>query len=200
MDTDSPRCRPCRRKVLDPEQLLPLRARWREEGKSVVWTNGCFDLLHVGHVRSLQEARDLGDVLVVGVNSDHSVRSLKGPGRPLVPDAERAEVLAALECVDAVVIFAERTPEAILSRLKPDVCCKGGDYAPPHGKPVPEAALVGSYGGRVAFLSFSPGVSTTELVRRASETGCPGGVPPDLAAADGGAIVEYIVARTQEAV
>jgi D-glycero-D-manno-heptose 1,7-bisphosphate phosphatase len=115
----------------------------------------------------------LGDVLVVGVNSDRSVRRLKGPTRPLVRDADRAEVLAGLECVNAVVIFDELTPEALLGELKPDVCCKGGDYAPPHGKPIPEAALVESYGGRFAFLSFSPGVSTTELVRRAG-----GGVRP----------------------
>jgi rfaE bifunctional protein nucleotidyltransferase chain/domain len=134
-----------------------------------VWTNGCFDLLHVGHVRSLREARGLGDVLVVGLNSDQSVRRLKGPARPLVPEAERAEILAALECVDAVVIFNEQTPERVLSQLQPNVCCKGADYAPPHGKPVPEAALVESYGGRMAYLSFSPGVSTTELARRASE-------------------------------
>ncbi len=154
--------------MLTLEQLLPFRERWRAERKTVVWTNGCFDLLHVGHVRSLQEARDLGDVLIVGVNSDRSVRRLKGPTRPLVPEDERAEVLAALECVDAVVVFGEATPEPVLARLRPDICCKGGDYAPPHGKPIPEAALIASYGGRFAFLSFSPGVSTTELARRAA--------------------------------
>jgi rfaE bifunctional protein nucleotidyltransferase chain/domain len=157
------------RKVFPLEQLLSLRARWRQERKTVVWTNGCFDLLHVGHVRSLQEARSLGDVLVVGVNSDSSVRKLKGATRPLVPEAERAEVLAALACVEAVVIFHELTPETILSRLQPDICCKGGDYAPPHGKPVPEATVIESYGGRLAFLSFCPGISTTELARRAGE-------------------------------
>ena len=163
VDTDNGR-----RKVLQLELLRALRARWRRERKTVVWTNGCFDLLHVGHVRSLQEARGLGNVLIVGVNSDSSVRRLKGPTRPLVADVERAEVLAALECVDAVVIFDELTPETVLSQLQPDICCKGGDYAPPHGKPVPEAALIASYGGRLAFLSFSPGISTSELARRAS--------------------------------
>jgi D-glycero-D-manno-heptose 1,7-bisphosphate phosphatase len=129
-------------------------------------------------------------VLVVGVNSDRSVRRLKGPSRPLVPEVERAEVLAALECVDAVVVFDELTPEAVLARVKPEVCCKGGDYAPPHGKPVPEAALVESYGGRVVFLALSPGVSTTELARRASgraagATPGPGGRPAVFLDRDG---------------
>jgi rfaE bifunctional protein nucleotidyltransferase chain/domain len=108
-------------------------------------------------------------VLIVGVNSDDSVRRLKGPDRPLVGQADRAEVLAALACIDAVVIFDESTPEAILAQVRPDIHCKGGDYAPPHGRPVPEAALVESYGRRVAYLSFSPGVSTTELARRAAQ-------------------------------
>jgi rfaE bifunctional protein nucleotidyltransferase chain/domain len=156
--------------VRELERLLPLREHWRQEGKTVVWTNGCFDLLHVGHVRGLQEARTLGDVLIVGVNSDESVRRLKGPERPIVPDAERAEVLAALACVDYVVIFGEATPEAALARLKPDVHCKGGDYAPPSQKPIPEAELVRSYGGRIAFLSLTPGISTTELARRMRES------------------------------
>lgn len=132
----------------------------------MVWTNGCFDLLHAGHVRSLLAARKLGDVLVVGLNSDTSVRQLKGSSRPVMPQAERAELLAALACVDAVVIFDELTPEAALGRLRPDIHCKGADYAPPHGKPVPEKALVESYGGRVEFLPLLPGVSTTDLVER----------------------------------
>jgi rfaE bifunctional protein nucleotidyltransferase chain/domain len=156
-------------KVFGLDQLLLHRQRWRQEGRSVVWTNGCFDLLHVGHVRSLQEARSLGDVLLVGINSDQSVRRLKGPGRPLVPDVERAEILAALECVDRVLIFEEPTPAPILERLQPDIHCKGAEYAPPHGKPVPEAAVVESYGGRIAFLSMAPAISTTELVRRVRE-------------------------------
>jgi rfaE bifunctional protein nucleotidyltransferase chain/domain len=192
MATDPLPRRPSPGKVLGLEQVLPLRARWRQEGRTVVWTNGCFDLLHVGHVRSLQEARGLGDVLVVGVNSDRSVRSLKGPGRPLVPGPERAEVLAALACVDAVIVFDELTPEATLARLKPDVCCKGADYAPPHGKPVPEAALVESYGGRVVFLSFSPGISTTELARRAAAGGPPPGGRPAVFLDRDGTLVEDV--------
>jgi D-beta-D-heptose 7-phosphate kinase/D-beta-D-heptose 1-phosphate adenosyltransferase len=157
-------------KVVDLDSLLALRARWRAEGKTVIWTNGCYDLLHVGHTRGLQEARRLGDVLVVGVNSDDSVRRLKGPPRPFVPEAERAEVLAALACVDHVLVFGQDTPSEVLGRLKPDVHCKGADYAPPSTRPIPEAEVVRSYGGRVAFLTFSPGVSTTDLVRRIEQS------------------------------
>ena len=154
------------RKALSWDALLKRRARARQEKKTVVWTNGCFDLLHVGHVRNLQAARTRGDVLVVGVNSDASVRQLKGPGRPLVPAEQRVEVLAALECVDFVVVFEELTPVEALARLQPDVHCKGADYAPPHGKPIPEAPVVASYGGRIEFLPLVPGVSTSDLVRR----------------------------------
>ena len=157
-------------KVIDLDVLLALRARWRAAGKTVVWTNGCYDLLHVGHVRGLQEARGLGDVLVVGVNSDASVRRLKGPRRPIVPEAERAELLAALGCVDHVLIFGEDTPVEVLARLKPDIHCKGADYAPPSTRPIPEAETVRAYGGRIAFLTFSPGVSTTDIVRRIEQT------------------------------
>src|SRR5207302_2898557 len=118
------------------------------------------------HVRNLDAARGLGDALVVGVNDDASVRRLKGASRPIVPAAERAELLAALACVDAVVLFAEDTPAAALERLRPDVHCKGADYAPPAGKPVPEAAVVRAYGGRVEFLPLLAGVSTSELAKR----------------------------------
>jgi D-glycero-beta-D-manno-heptose 1-phosphate adenylyltransferase len=157
-------------KIIDLDALLDLRARWRAEGKTVVWTNGCYDLLHVGHVRGLQEARGMGDVLVVGVNSDASVRRIKGPRRPIVPEAERAEVLAALGCVDRVLVFGQDTPVEVLARLKPDIHCKGADYAPPSTRPIPEAETVRAYGGRIAFLTFSPGVSTTDIVRRIEQT------------------------------
>jgi rfaE bifunctional protein nucleotidyltransferase chain/domain len=157
-------------KIVDWEVLLALRELYREQGKTVVWTNGCFDLLHVGHVRSLQAAQALGNVLIVGVNSDASVRSLKGPGRPIVPEGERAEVVAALECVDHVVLFEELTPEVALARLRPDIHCKGSDYAPPHGKPIPEARVVTAYGGRIEFLPLVPAVSTSDLARRLRES------------------------------
>jgi D-beta-D-heptose 7-phosphate kinase/D-beta-D-heptose 1-phosphate adenosyltransferase len=132
----------------------------------IVWTNGCFDLLHVGHARSLRAASGFGDVLIVGVNSDASVRRLKGPGRPLLPSADRAELVASLGCVDHVVVFDEDTPEECIRRLRPVVHCKGADYAPPHGKPIPEAAIVSACGGRVEYLPLVPELSTTELIRR----------------------------------
>jgi rfaE bifunctional protein nucleotidyltransferase chain/domain len=156
-------------KVVDWTTLLEGRREARRQGKTVVWTNGCFDLLHVGHVRSLQAARSLGDVLVVGVNSDESVRQLKGASRPIVPVEERAEILGALACVDYVVVFEELTPEAALARLQPEVHCKGADYAPPGGKPIPEARIVQAYGGRIEFLPLFAPSSTSDLVRRVQE-------------------------------
>jgi rfaE bifunctional protein nucleotidyltransferase chain/domain len=163
-------------RLLDPAALPALGARLRAAGGVVVWTNGCFDLLHAGHARALRAARGLGDVLVVGVNSDASVRQLKGPTRPIVPCAERAELVASLACVDHVVVFEEDTPEECIRLLRPHVHCKGADYAPPHGKPVPEAALVESLGGRVAFLPLAEGLSTTELIRKVRAL--PGGGRP----------------------
>ena len=153
-------------KVIGWEQLLSWRARWKAAGKTVVWTNGCFDLVHIGHIRCLRSARELGDVLVVGLNSDTSVRALKGEARPIVPQSERAELLAALEFVDAVIVFHELTPEASLAQLRPDIHCKGADYAPPHGKPIPEAKLVQSYGGQIKFLNFVPDTSTSGIIER----------------------------------
>ena len=158
-------------KVVDWDILLTLREQWRTEHKTVVWTNGCFDLFHVGHLRSLQAARRFGDVLIVGLNSDASARRIKGPNRPIMSQQERAEILAALACVDYVVIFDENTPEAALARLKPDIHCKGADYAPPKGKPIPEASVVESYGGRIAFIPLIPEFSTTDLVQRIQERG-----------------------------
>lgn len=152
--------------VLTLGDLPELGERLRAAGRVVVWTNGCFDLFHAGHARSLQAARSLGDVLVVGLNSDDSVHRLKSLGRPVLPVAERAALVAALRCVDYVVVFDDDTPEVCLRLLRPAVHCKGADYAPPDGKPIPEAQLVESYGGRVAFLPLIGGLSTTELVRR----------------------------------
>ena len=141
------------------ERVAALRAR----GGRLVLTNGCFDLLHVGHVRYLQAARRLGDFLVVGVNSDASVRQLKGPARPVVAAAERAEVVAALGCVDAVVIFASATAEPLVTALRPEVYAKGADYT---AATLPEARLVRAYGGTVALLPTVPGASTTALLER----------------------------------
>jgi rfaE bifunctional protein nucleotidyltransferase chain/domain len=150
-------------KVLAWPELERRLAPLRDAGGRVVFTNGCFDLLHVGHVRCLQAARGLGDALVVGVNSDASVRRLKGETRPLVPEGERAEVLAALACVDYVTIFDESTPVRLLERLRPEVHVKGGDY---REEELPEASSVRSWGGRVVILPFTPGYSTTGLIRK----------------------------------
>ena len=149
--------------------LLAVREEARRAGQVVVWTNGTFDMLHPGHVSSLEAARSLGDVLVVGVNSDRSVRAYKGPTRPILGEADRATMLAALECVDFVVVFDEDTPTESLAQLKPDVHCKGAEYAPPHGRPVPERAVVEGYGGRVAYLPLVPGLSTTDVLQRARD-------------------------------
>lgn len=155
--------------VLD--ELLRQRPEWRRRGQRLVLTNGCFDLLHRGHVRYLAQAKALGDLLVVGLNSDASTRRLKGDGRPILPQDERAEILAALAVVDFVVVFDEDTAEALVSALQPDIYVKGGDYAPEpapagQGKPLPEAAIVASYGGRVEILPLVPQSSSSGIVER----------------------------------
>ena len=153
-------------KLLDWTELLKFRDEARAAGSTVVWTNGAFDLLHPGHLASLQQARALGNVLIVGVNSDRSVKAYKGPNRPILNQYERTAMLAALECVSAVIIFDEDTPVESLAKLKPDIHCKGAEYAPPHGRPVPERTIVEAYGGRIEYLPLVPGVSTTEILRR----------------------------------
>jgi rfaE bifunctional protein nucleotidyltransferase chain/domain len=156
---------PSSAKIRTLDELLFLRDRWRSEGRTVVWTNGCFDLLHVGHIRSFRDARALGDILIVGINSDTSVRSNKGDARPVVNEDDRAELIAALEMVDYVTIFDELTPVAALARLRPDIHCKGAEYAD-GARPVPERETVLGYGGQIRFLPFHPGRSTSELVAR----------------------------------
>jgi len=138
-------------------------ARWREAGKRVVFTNGVFDLLHPGHVRYLQAARAEGDVLVVGINSDRSVRAIKGPERPIVPEGERAEVLAALGCVDAVVIFDEETPAGIIRAVQPDVLVKGADWA---ADAIVGRDTVEARGGRVVRMPVEPGWSTSAILEK----------------------------------
>lgn len=152
------------------DELAGKRDIWRRAGKVVVWTNGCFDLLHVGHIRSFRDAKALGDILIVGLNSDRSVRAIKGDARPLVNEAERAETIAALEMVDYVTIFDEATPEQALETLRPDIHCKGAEYAN-GARPVPEMAMVLGYGGQVRFLPFHPGRSTSELIERIARAG-----------------------------
>jgi len=149
--------------ILPIESFRRVRLDLREAGERLVFTNGVFDILHVGHVRYLSEARKLGDVLVVAINSDRSVRELKGPSRPVVGEGERAEMLAALRCVDFVVVFDDISPRALIASLLPDVLVKGGDYTPEqiHGREEVEAA-----GGIVVALPFIEGASTTSIIRR----------------------------------
>jgi rfaE bifunctional protein nucleotidyltransferase chain/domain len=144
-------------------ELIEERRAWKDAGRSVVFTNGCFDLLHPGHVALFEAARALGDVLVVGLNTDRSVRALKGPGRPLVPEGERAETLAALEPVDRVVLYDEETPRSIIAAVRPDVLVKGADWALDEiiGREEVEGA-----GGRVVRVELVPGRSTTSMVSR----------------------------------
>lgn len=151
-------------KVLSQAELVQELNLKRQAGARIVFTNGCFDLLHVGHTRYLQAARELGEVLVVGVNTDRSVRGLKkGTARPIVPDSQRAEVLAALGCVDYVVLFDEPDPYALIRAVQPDVLVKGGDWKPEY---IVGRDLVEGRGGRVLSIPLVPGISTTALVQK----------------------------------
>jgi D-beta-D-heptose 7-phosphate kinase/D-beta-D-heptose 1-phosphate adenosyltransferase len=149
-------------KVLGWDALEERLAEERARGRRVVFTNGCFDVLHVGHTRYLEEARALGDLLVVGLNADSSVRGLKGPLRPIVPEADRAEMLAALGAVDYVVLFGQPTPEELIRRVRPDIHVKGGDY---REEDLPEAPLIRSLGGEVRIMPLVEGRSTTDVVQ-----------------------------------
>lgn len=155
--------------ILSLEQALAARQALRAAGHTLVFTNGLFDLLHAGHVASLEAARALGDALYVGLNSDASARRLKGPARPLVPEADRAYMLAALACVDAVIPFEEDTAERLILALRPEVYVKGDDYAK---EGPPEAAAVAAYGGRVVLVPTLPGRSTSALIQTIIERFC----------------------------
>lgn len=171
-----------RQKVFPREEIVAIVRRRQQAGERAVFTNGCFDLLHLGHIRYLQEARSLGDFLVLGLNSDESVRKLKGPTRPLVSELERAEILAALSCVDYVTIFSEPTAGELIDLLQPPIYVKGADYvrpsieaepcvrppldALPDTSRLPEAKHVLAYGGVIRFIAYLPGHSTSELIQR----------------------------------
>ncbi len=148
--------------IVSLEEALAVRGKLQAEGKIVVFTNGHFDLLHIGHVDYLQRAGELGHVLIVGLNSDASTRALKGKKRPIVPQGERARMLAALACVDHVVIFKGTTANSLVEALKPDLYVKGGDWG--EGRTPPEAEVVVSYGGQVRILPYLPEHSTTGLI------------------------------------
>jgi D-beta-D-heptose 7-phosphate kinase/D-beta-D-heptose 1-phosphate adenosyltransferase len=149
--------------LLPRPELLAARQRWRSEGLTVVFTNGCYDILHPGHIRTLERARSLGGVLVLGLNSDESIRRMKGPARPIIPAQQRAALACALEAVDVVTVFEEDTPRELIAALLPDVLVKGSDWS--HfvaGREEVEAA-----GGRVVLLPLEPGYSTTATVEQA---------------------------------
>jgi D-glycero-beta-D-manno-heptose 1-phosphate adenylyltransferase len=148
------------------EEAILRFGREKRNGRRVVFTNGCFDLLHPGHIRGFEQARQLGDVLIVGLNSDSSVRQLKGPTRPVIPEEERAEILCALEPVDAVIIFHELTPREVIARLLPDVLVKGGDWP---GDQIVGREEVEAAGGRVVSIPVVPGYSTTTILQKIRE-------------------------------
>jgi D-beta-D-heptose 7-phosphate kinase/D-beta-D-heptose 1-phosphate adenosyltransferase len=152
-------------KVLTLDHLIIRVAAWRASGQRVVFTNGCFDLVHIGHIRLLEQARQKGERLIVGLNSDDSVRQLKGPMRPIVGERERARVVAALNAVDAVVVFPERTPLRLIESIRPDVLVKGGDYTE---EMVIGAAEVRAWGGRFELIPLVEGVSSTRLIAAAA--------------------------------
>ena len=149
--------------ILTLEEAILRFGREKRNGRRVVFTNGCFDLLHPGHIRSLELARELGDALIVGLNSDASVRQLKGEGRPVIPERERAEILSALESVDAVVIFDDLTPREVISRLLPDVLVKGSDWS---GDQIVGREEVEAAGGRVVSVPVVPGYSTSAMLKK----------------------------------
>jgi D-beta-D-heptose 7-phosphate kinase / D-beta-D-heptose 1-phosphate adenosyltransferase len=150
-------------KIISRPQISRVVTDLKKEGEKIVFTNGCFDLIHVGHVRYLQKARILGDRLVVGLNSDHSVRRIKDPGRPLISEDQRAEVMAALECVDYVVLFDEDDPFELIKEIKPDILVKGADWSMDK---IIGASLVSSYGGEVQRIELVPSISTSEIINR----------------------------------
>jgi len=163
-------------KVKSLEEILLVRRRLREEGKKLVFTNGCFDILHAGHVRYLKQARDLGDALVVAVNSDRSVGELKGPGRPIVPEAERAEVVAGLGCVDLVFVFDEPTPQRVIDAIIPDVLVKGADW---EISDIVGRDTVVNAGGEVRNIALAEGCSSTAIITRILDRLGPGAARPE---------------------
>jgi D-beta-D-heptose 7-phosphate kinase/D-beta-D-heptose 1-phosphate adenosyltransferase len=150
-------------------QLKKIVQQLKEQGKKIVWTNGCFDILHVGHITYLMQAKKEGDVLIVGLNSDRSVRQIKGPGRPVINEQNRALVLSALECVDYILIFDEKSPLSIIKQLRPDVYAKGGDYTI-DTLVQPERRFVENYGGRIALIPGVEGQSTTGIIHKVKNT------------------------------
>ncbi len=152
--------------VIDRKNIGNVVTTLKAEGKKIVFTNGCFDILHVGHVRYLNEAKALGDILILGLNSDSSVKSLKGSNRPINNESDRAEVLSALKAIDYIVIFDEKTAENIVGEVKPDIYAKGGDYSI---DTLPEAKIVAEHGGKTVLLQLVDGKSSTNIINRCKE-------------------------------
>lgn len=150
-------------KLIDRKNIVELITELRKDGKTVVTTNGCFDILHVGHVRYLQKTKTFADYSIVMLNSDKSVRSIKGPTRPVNNESDRAEILCALECVDFVVLFDEDSPQNLIAEIKPNVHTKGADYTV---DTLPEAKTIMENGGRIEFISFVEGKSTTSIIEK----------------------------------
>ncbi len=148
-------------KLIEKENLNNIIKKLKSENKKIVFTNGCFDILHAGHVRYLKESKKFGDILIVGLNSDVSVKKIKGESRPINPEMDRAEVLAGLEAVSYIVLFDETSPVKLLEEIKPDIYTKGADYTV---ETLPEAKTVLSYGGKIEFIKFLEGRSTTKII------------------------------------
>jgi len=155
-----------RTKVLDQDTLIIRVKELKNQGKIIISTSGCFDILHAGHVTYLEDAKQRGDILVVLLNSDYSVQSLKGKGRPIMPEQERAVVLSGLEAVDYVCLFEEETPCDLIKKFQPDVVIKGGDYS---GMYIPEIDVVNEYGGEVLYASMVEGCSSTNIIKKIRE-------------------------------
>ena len=148
-------------KLIEKENLDNIIKKLKSENKKIVFTNGCFDILHAGHVRYLKESKKFGDILIIGLNSDVSVKKIKGESRPINPEMDRAEVLAGLEAVSYIVLFDETSPVKLLEEIKPDIYTKGADYTV---ETLPEAKTVLSYGGKIEFIKFLEGRSTTKII------------------------------------
>jgi glycerol-3-phosphate cytidylyltransferase len=154
------------KKIKSEKEILKITEKLKKQGKKIVFTNGCFDILHAGHVMLLQKAKTFGDILIVGLNSDSSVKKIKGPLRPIFSEKERKEILCALECVDYVVLFSEINPCKIISEIRPDIHVKGGDYDPADFLKMPEAEIVKKYGGTVKIVELKKGISTSNITRK----------------------------------
>lgn len=155
-------------RVISLKEAKKLRRQFRLHQEKLIFTNGCFDILHIGHIKYLEEAKSLGDVLMVGINTDRSVSLLKGPNRPIVRQNDRARIISSLYCVDYSILFDEHTPEKLISELKPDVYVKGGDYKI---EDLPESRIVQSYGGVVNIARYYQGKSTSNLIQKILNSG-----------------------------